>query len=61
MADLSAFVDESGEPRSESSYYLVTLVFHDQRSASKTIMMTDRISSPWHFNKRSITRLPAMP
>ena len=28
--DLSIFVDESGDPGSESKYYLVTLVFHNQ-------------------------------
>lgn len=30
MGDLSIFVDESGEQGSESKYYLMTLVFHDQ-------------------------------
>lgn len=29
--DLSIFVDESGDPGTESKYYLVTLVFHDQK------------------------------
>lgn len=28
--DLSIFVDESGDPGSESKYYIVTLVLHDQ-------------------------------
>lgn len=30
MGDLSIFVDESGDPGTESKYYLVVLVFHDQ-------------------------------
>lgn len=30
MAELSVFVDESGNTGSDSKYYLLTLVFHDQ-------------------------------
>lgn len=30
MRELSVFVDESGDPGTESEYYLVALVFHDQ-------------------------------
>ena len=30
MKDLSIFVDESGDPGTESKYYLIALVFHDQ-------------------------------
>lgn len=30
MRELSIFVDESGDPGTESKYYLVSLVFHDQ-------------------------------
>ncbi len=31
MRELSVFVDESGNNRMDSKYYLLTLVFHDQR------------------------------
>ena len=30
MRDLSIFVDESGDPGTESKYYLIVLVFHEQ-------------------------------
>lgn len=30
MKDLSIFVDESGDPGTESKYYLIVLVFHEQ-------------------------------
>lgn len=30
MRELSVFVDESGNGRRDSKYYLLTLVFHDQ-------------------------------
>jgi hypothetical protein len=30
MRELSVFADESGDTGSESKYYLLTLVFHDQ-------------------------------
>ena len=30
MRELSVFVDESGDIGSESRYYLLALVFHDQ-------------------------------
>ena len=33
MRELSIFVDESGTQEATSEYYLVTLVFHDQRVA----------------------------
>ena len=33
MAEISLFVDESGESGAESKYYLLTIVFHDQDAA----------------------------
>lgn len=30
MAELSVFIDESGNSRRDSKYYLLTLVFHKQ-------------------------------
>lgn len=35
MRELSVFVDESGDPGTESEYYLVALVFHDQRDGAE--------------------------
>ena len=31
MAELSIFIDESGDFGANSKYYLMTLVFHEQR------------------------------
>ena len=33
MPEISLFVDESGESGTESKYYLLTLVFHEQNSS----------------------------
>lgn len=33
MPEISLFVDESGESGTESKYYLLTLVFHEQDSS----------------------------
>lgn len=43
MAEISLFVDESGESGAESKYYLLTLVFHEQDAAlDKQIALYER-------------------
>ena len=42
MAVLSAFLDESGDTGTQSDYYLLTLVFHEQnRDISKELEKLD--------------------
>lgn len=33
MSDLGIFIDESGDVGSDSEFYLITMVFHDQASS----------------------------
>ena len=43
MRELSVFVDESGDIGSESRYYLLALVFHDQADdLGRTIALYER-------------------
>lgn len=54
MSDLSIFVDESGEQGTESKYYLITLVLHDQSED-----ISERLSK--YENALSDARLPDIP
>lgn len=58
MAELSVFIDESGNSRRDSKYYLLTLVFHKQDKDIKSsigtyeISLIDRglVNIPFHIN-----------
>lgn len=58
MAELSVFIDESGNSRRDSKYYLLTLMFHKQAEDIKSLIDTYEISLidrgladiPFHIN-----------
>lgn len=58
MAELSVFIDESGNTKNDSKYYLLTLVFHDQSKDIHSLVETYELSLaerglediPFHIN-----------
>lgn len=54
MNELSIFIDESGNLSKECSYYLVTLVFHEQATSIEPLLLS-------HFATLSESGLPTIP
>ena len=60
MLEISLFADESGESGTESKYYLLTLVFHEQNaSISQPISVYEKRLAGEGPSQRPAARLPA--